>query len=133
MPTRSDALPLMTFSSPLLSSVDRLLRGFESRLSLAGASSWLGRMDRFTDRFFASRLSSLGLLAGAPILGFQPRESEPMSLVPAESWIPSPTELRGQTVSSNNRLPQAGVVPTARAAAARPSMPIVTPGRTPAI
>ena len=133
MPTRSDALPLMTFSSPLLSSVDRLLRGFESRLSLAGASSWLGRMDRFTDRFFASRLSSLGLLAGAPILGFQPRESEPMSLVPAESWIPSPTELRGQTASSNNRLPQAGVVPTARAAAARPSMPIVTPGRTPAI
>ena len=100
MPTSSSAQPLMAFSSPLLSSVDRLLRGFDSRFSTTGLFSSLSRSQNFTDRLFNRRLSSLGWPndSGA----FFPREQVAPPLTHAESWVPSPASLTGTT---GTRLP----------------------------
>lgn len=89
MPTSSSAQPMMAFSSPLLSSVDRLLRGFDSRFGSASFLSTLNRFESFTDRLLGRRLSSLGLPVQSS--GFAPRELPPFpTLEHADSWIASP-------------------------------------------
>ncbi|MBL9041929.1 MAG: hypothetical protein JNM83_10035 [Myxococcales bacterium] len=128
MPTSSSAQPMMAFSSPLLSSVERLLSGFTSRFSDGGMSPWLSRSQSFTDRILGRRLSSLGLSLTSANLGFAPREQYAPSLTPAESWIPTAAELRGPSPS---RAATGGTLPTATASAtatkARAASPVGSP------
>jgi hypothetical protein len=128
MPTSSSAQPMMAFSSPLLSSVERLLSGFSSRFSDGGMSPWLSRSQSFTDRILGRRLSSLGLSLTPANLGFAPREQYAPSLTPAESWIPTAAELRGPSPS---RATTGGTLPSATATAtatkARAASPVGSP------
>ncbi len=112
MPTSSSAQPMMAFSSPLLSSVDRLLRGFDGRFGSAGFLSTLNRFERFSDRLLGRHLSSLGVPIQSS--GFAPRDLPPVpTLDQPESWIAGPTaataksSARAQAVSTTAAKPAA--------------------------
>lgn len=126
MPTSSSAQPILTFSSTLLSSIDRLLRGIESRFVPTGAFKSIGRTEGFLDRFFSARFASLGLLSERVPLGFDTRDAAHPQLSAVESWIPSTAELRGLP-GSPNRMSGIAPSPTGRAQASPLKLPFAAP------
>lgn len=123
MPTSSSAQPMMAFSSPLLSSVDRLLRGFDSRFGAASFLSTLNRFESFSDRLLSRRLSSLGLPVQAS--GFAPRELPPVPMLEhAESWASSPS---AAVVRAGTRSPAVAAPKPASSRVASVGMPLVPP------